>query len=275
MKIAADPVAVAGQLKKITRLRPTLAFILGSGFQGTGAAVRATTEVDYSELPGFSIPAVAGHVGKLSVGYLGPAPVIVLNGRTHYYEDHGMDAVTFPVRVLAACGVKDLILTNAAGGINPRCKAGDFMVATDHLNLMGTNPLIGGPFAPDRFVDLTYAHSERLVKLLKRAAAARKIPLRSGVFAAVSGPCYETPAEVRALARLGADAVGMSTVPEVIVARHCGMEVAVLSAITNPAANRKQKPLSHQEVLSAGRRMQARAAELLAQFSELYATERG
>jgi purine-nucleoside phosphorylase len=270
-----DPKVVAGQLTRLTRLRPSLALVLGSGFHGIGSALRATTEMNFSDLPGFITPSVPGHAGKLSIGYLGAAQVLILSGRAHYYEGHSMDTVTFPVRVLAAFGVKDLVLTNAAGGINPRLKSGDLMLVTDHLNLMGANPLCGQASGSEAFVDLTSAYDARLRKLLKIAASAKKIPLRTGIYAAVCGPSYETPAEVRALARLGADAVGMSTVPEVIVARHCRLNVAVLSAITNPAAGRNKRPLNHDDVLAAGRQMQSKLADLLLQFAELYAASRG
>jgi purine-nucleoside phosphorylase len=247
--------------------------VLGSGFQGVGAAIRATAEVEYSKLPGFAVPDVEGHAGKLSIGYLGPTPVIILNGRSHYYEGHPMETVTFPIRVLAEFGVTDLVLTNAAGGINPRFKAGDLMVITDHLNLMGANPL-RGPFASSRFIDLSAAYDERLQRLFRMAAKAMRLPLRSGVYAGVCGPCYETPAEIRALRRLGADAVGMSTVPEVIVARQCGIAVGGLSCITNLAAGRSKKPLAHTEVLAIGRKMQGAASELIGRFVELYASDK-
>lgn len=269
-----DAAAVSSLLKKSTRLRPTLGLVLGSGFQGVATAIRATVEMDYARVPGFTAPAVEGHAGKLSIGYLGSAPVVILNGRSHFYEGHPMDAITFPIRVLAEFGVTDLLLTNAAGGINSRFRAGDLMVVTDHLNFMGMTPLIG-PVSKVRtqFVDMTTAYDPRLRSLLNTAAKAANIALRAGVYAAVCGPCYETPAEVRALARLGADAVGMSTVPEVIVARQCGLAVAALSCITNVAAGRNKKPLSHEQVLSMGRKMEHAASGLISRFVELYSTQ--
>jgi purine-nucleoside phosphorylase len=273
MKNEMDAAAVAGYLKKLTRLRPSLALVLGSGFQGVGGSVRATAEVEYSSLPGFVVPDVEGHVGKLAIGYLGPTPVIILNGRSHYYEGHSMETITFPIRVLAEFGVKDVVLTNAAGGINPRFKAGDLMVITDHLNLMGATPLRGtNAIASSRFIDMTAAYDQRLQRLFRIAAKAIRLPLRSGVYAAVCGPSYETPAEIRGFARLGADAVGMSTVPEVIVARQCGMAVAAISCITNLAAGRSKKPLAHAEVLARGRKMQGAASELIGRFAEYYAS---
>ena len=276
VNIEVHPADVSNYLKKLTRLRPSLALVLGTGFQGVATGVRATAEIEYNRLPGFAPTGVEGHPGKLTIGYLGPAPIVVLNGRAHYYEGHSMERVTFPVRVLAEFGVHDLVLTNAAGGINPRFKTGTFMLATDHLNFMGTTPLRtpGSTGNKARFVDLTEAYSARLNSLLMTAARQEKIPLRPGVYAAVCGPCYETPAEIRAFRRLGADAIGMSTVPEVIVARQCGLAVAALSCITNPAAGRNKKPLTHEEVLTAGRKAQGASTDLLYRFIELYASRK-
>jgi len=270
------PTEASSYLKKLTRLRPSLALVLGTGFQGVATGIRATAEIEYDRVPGFAAPGVEGHPGKLTIGYLGSAPIIILNGRSHYYEGHEMDAVTFPIRVLADFGVRDLVLTNAAGGIDSRFKPGDFMLVDDHLNLMGTTPLRGASSSggKSRFVDLTHAYDSELSRLLMTAARQGKIPLRAGVYAAVCGPCYETPAEIRALRRLGADAVGMSTVPEVIVARHCGLAVAAVSCITNPAAGRNKKPLSHEEVLAVGRKAQSTANDLFRRFVELYANRK-
>ena len=183
-----------------------------------------------------------------------------------------MEAATFPIRVLAEFGVRDVLLTNAAGGINRRFRPGDLMRLTDHINLMGTNPL-RGPLPPgrERFIDMTHAYDARLGNLLETAARKIKVRLRSGVYLAVAGPSYETSAEIRAFARLGADAVGMSTVPETIVARQCGLSVAGLSCITNLAAGRGNALLSHADVLAAGERVNERAAALIEQFAKLYA----
>jgi purine-nucleoside phosphorylase len=275
MKGDLDAATVASQLKKLTRLRPSLGLILGSGFHGIGSALRATAEVDYADLAGFIEPRVEGHPGKLSIGYLGPTPVVVLNGRAHYYEGHSMAAITFPVRVLAEVGIKDLVLTNAAGGINPSFKPGDLMCVTDHINFMGTTPLRGENCGDlNAFVDLSQAYDEGLQMLFKKAAKKAGTNLRWGVYAAVCGPCYETPAEIRSLARLGADAVGMSTVPEVIVARQCGLAVAALSCITNPAAGRNKKPLHHRDVLATAEKTQDTATDLIRHFVELYAQSR-
>jgi len=228
-------------------------------------------QISYRELPGFPQVGVAGHSGRLLIGRLGGAPVLLLGGRAHFYEGHSMAQVTFAVRVLAAYGIRDLLLTNAAGGVNARFRAGDFMVVSDHINFMGTNPLRGAaPAGLPTFVDLSAAYDAGLQKRLGQAARKLGLKLRSGVYLAVCGPSYETPAEIRAFARLGADAVGMSTVPEVIVARQCGLRVAALSCITNLAAGRTARPLLHAEVLQTGERVGILAARLLQQFARQY-----
>ena len=267
-----DPRQAAARLSRRTRLRPPLAIVLGSGFGHAVERLQVETEIPYAALPGFLRPGVGGHQGRVLLGRFGAAPVCMLSGRAHFYEGHPMEVVTFPVRVLAEFGVRDLLLTNAAGGINRRFRPGDFMFLEDHINLMGTNPL-RGPITPgrDRFVDLTRTYDARLAGLLRRAARKVKLKLRSGIYLAVSGPSYETPAEIRAFARLGADAVGMSTVPEAIVARQCGLAVAGLSCITNLAAGRGNALLSHADVLAAGTRVRRRAAALVEAFVQQYA----
>lgn len=257
-----------------SRQHPRLGIILGSGFQGLLKVIQATAEFPYSRLPGFPTPAVAGHVGTLTVGSLGNTPIVVLNGRAHYYEGHDMRSLTRGVRLLALLGIESVLITNAAGGINPRLRPGDFMMLTDHINFMGANPLRGRP-EPGRssFVDMTQAYDPGLQALLRRAARRARVSLRGGVYLAVSGPSYETPAEIRAFRRLGADAVGMSTVPEVLVARQQGLRVAGLSCITNPAAGIGDKPLDHKQVLETAVRASRQAARLLKEFAELYITE--
>lgn len=251
-----------------------LGIVLGSGFQPVAARVKVKRAISYADIPGFPPVGVSGHAGKLLAGELGGTPVVVLNGRAHFYEGHSMDGVTFAVRVLAHCGITDLLLTNAAGGVNPKFAPGDFMALTDHINFMGANPLRGpAPTGLPRFVDLTQAYDPVLTGLLRRAAKSAGVKLREGVYLAVSGPTYETPAEVRAFARLGADAVGMSTVPEAIVARQCGVRVAAVSCITNPAAGLNAAALSHTEVLDVAARVGARAARFLESFAEFYGEE--
>jgi purine-nucleoside phosphorylase len=275
MKRKFEPSATARTLGKMTRLRPKLAIVLGSGFQEAVARMRVESTIGYGKLPGFPPMGVSGHAGKLIVGHLGGTPALVLSGRAHYYEGHEMEQVTFAMRVLAEFGVKDVLLTNAAGGVNRGFRPGDFMVLTDHINMMGTNPL-RGPGWPGRarFVDMTSTYDKGLRQLLLAAGKKCKIRLRQGVYLAVSGPTYETPAEVRAFGRLGADAVGMSTVPEAIVARQCGMQVAGMSYITNMAAGLGGDKLSHHEVLEMAEKVGCTAALLLQEFARGYAKKR-
>ena len=267
-----NPRIAAARLKMVSPGKPTLAIVLGSGFHHVLTELRAASKVSYAKIPGFPKPTVAGHAGDCSFGYLGPTRVLVLSGRAHYYEGHSMESVTFAVRTLAAYGIKDLVLTNAAGGINPLFDAGDFMVLNDHINFMGVNPLRGpAGTGQARFVDLTKTYNKDLQELLMRAGKTSKLKLHRGVYLAVSGPSYETPAEIRAFARLGADAVGMSTVPEAVVARQCGMRVAAISCITNLAAGRTGKMLSHAEVLETADRVKTSGANLIKHFAGLYA----
>ena len=258
-------------LEKNSRHCPALAIILGSGFHQVPSALRIDKKIPYAKIPGFPKPTVRGHAGELIVGHLGDTPVLVLNGRAHYYEGHSMEQVAFPVRVLVEFGVRDLLLTNAAGGINRKFRVGDFMVVTDHINFMGASPL-RGPVAPGlpRFVELTQTYDVRLRELLWKAGRMSGVKLRRGVYVAVSGPNYETPAEIRAFARLGADAVGMSTVPEAIMARQHGLRVAAISCITNPAAGLGKKGLAHADVMETGERVNQLAVKLLKKFAQLY-----
>ena len=266
-----DPRVAAARLKRLSRLRPTLALVLGSGFHHVLRELQVDAEIAYSRLPGFPPTGVTGHAGRLLIGRLGGTPVLVLSGRAHYYEGHPMEVVTFAVRALAAYGIQDLLLTNAAGGVNRRFRPGDFMVLTDHINLMGINPLRGEAVRGlPRFVDLTRVYDAGLRRLLQRAGRECGVGLRAGVYLAVCGPSYETPAEIRALARLGADTVGMSTVPEAIAARQCGLRVAGVSCITNLAAGRSRGVLSHAEVLETAERVKNVAAVLLKNFARLY-----
>ena len=262
--------AAQSVLKK-SKLRPALAVVLGSGFQSILPKCTVVFEIPFSALPGFPRLSVSGHEGKLCLCFLAKTPLLVLSGRAHYYEGHSMAAVTFAMRVLAAMGVKTVLLTNAAGGIASGLKQGDFMAITDHINFMGMNPLRGWNSTElPRFVDMTSAYDPVLVRLLKKAGDKAKVRLSTGVYLAVSGPSYETPAEIRAFGKLGADAVGMSTVPEAIVARQCGLRVAGLSCITNLAAGRSKEKLTHQDVLKTGEAAKPQAARLLEKFVELH-----
>jgi len=268
---APNPETAAARLKKMSALRPRLGVVLGSGFQSALAALRVDRKIACASIPGFPQPAISGHAGEIYFGHFGNTPALVLSGRVHFYEGLPMERVTFAVRTLAAFGARDLLLTNAAGGLNPAFRPGDFMVLTDHINLMGANPL-RGPAIPDRprFVDMTDTYAAELRELVVAAGKAARLKLRRGVYLAVSGPSYETPAEIRAFARLGADAVGMSTVPEAVVARQCGLRVAAVSCITNLAAGLGSEKLSHTEVLATAERVKNNAARLLEKFAVLY-----
>jgi len=268
-----NPQAAAEVLNTVTSLRPSLGIVLGSAFGQVAESIEADATVDFADVPGCAESSVEGHTGQFVIGRLGGADVLLQAGRLHYYEGHSMEQVTFPIRVMAAFGVEQVLLTNAAGGIAADLAVGDFMRITDHINLMGANPLRGktAPGLPG-FVDMSAAYSESLGQALGQAAADSGIELKSGVFAAVSGPSYETPAEIRAFATLGADAIAMSTVPEAIVARQLGLKVAGLSCITNAAAGLAKSPISHGEVLKQSRQASNTATRLLTRFCELVCT---
>lgn len=245
--------------------------VLGSGFRHVASGLEVIQRIPYARLPGWPKPTVDGHAGELVFVRVDREPVLFLSGRAHFYEGHSMERVCFAVRALAAFGIRDLLLTNAAGGINRRFRPGDFMAVADHLNFMGVNPLRGEAISGlSRFVDLTDTYTVRLRRLLRRAARASGVRLHEGVYLAVSGPSYESPAEIRAFARLGADAVGMSTVPEAIAARQCGVDVAAVSCITNLAAGRSRATLSHAEVLATAERVKVQAAGMLKKFIEFH-----
>jgi purine-nucleoside phosphorylase len=245
--------------------RADIAIVLGSGLGDYAACVKDEREIAYKEIPGFPETTVKGHAGKFVLGTLQGKRVLLMNGRFHSYEGLGMEQIAMPVRVMRLLGVQKLILTNAAGGVNLDFKSGDLMLLTDFINLTGKNPLRGenyDEFGP-RFPDMTYAYSPALRKTALECAAQLGITLRQGVYCWMPGPSYETPAEIRMVRTLGADAVGMSTVPETIVARHCGMEVLGLSCITNMAAGILDRPLSHEEVMEAGEKVQKTFRALL------------
>ena len=266
-----DPKKTAALLKKQAPFRPQLAMILGSGFQQALNSFKIEKEISYGLLPGFPPVGVSGHAGKMIFGYFDKVPVVVLKGRAHYYEGHDMSRVVFPVRTLAEFGVKSLLLTNAGGGVNRKFRPGDFMIMDDHINLMGANPLRGPAIVGlPRFVDLTECYDRELTEVAKKAAKLSKVRWHCGVYLAVTGPNYETPAEITAFRTLGADAVGMSTVPEAIVARQHGMAVAAVSFISNLAASRDAGKLSHQEVLAMGEQKKDEAGKFLEAFARTY-----
>jgi purine-nucleoside phosphorylase len=244
---------------------PSVAIILGSGLGALADAIAADAAVSYAEIPHFPRPAVEGHAGRLVVGALEGCRVAALQGRAHFYEGYPMAQIVFPVRVMHALGARTLVVTNASGGLNPQFRAGDLMLIADHINFMGTNPLIGpnedelGP----RFPDMSAPYDPALIEVAERAAAGAGIAIRKGVYIGVSGPSYETPAELRMMRRWGADAVGMSTVHEVIAARHCGMRVLGLSAITDMATGETAAPISHEEVMATARRIEPTFVRLM------------
>lgn len=252
-------------------LNPRIGIVLGSGLGAAADAVVDPVIVPYGKIPHFPQSTVAGHSGRIVAGRLGGEPVIVMQGRVHFYEGYSPQQVTFPMRVLGALGVRAAVLTNAAGGIAEGYRIGQLVALADHINLMGFNPLAGPneprfaarPGAGLRFFDMTEAYSKRLRALARDAADAEGFPLAEGVYLAVPGPSFETPAEIRAFRSLGATLVGMSTVPETIVARHMGIEVLGLSCVTNLAAGLGATQLSHEEVFETGRKVEHLLARLL------------
>jgi len=257
--------AAAWIAERIGRRPPRIGVVLGSAFGAVAQLPKEATRIDYAAIPHFRRPTVDGHSGTLVVGDVAGLDVAMLGGRSHYYEGFAARDVAFPIRVLARLGVPIVVLTNAAGGVNQSFAVGDLMALDDHLNLLGDNPLRGpnDDRFGTRFPDMTETYDRELRSILDRVAEARGIPLRHGVYASVPGPSFETPAEVRMLGRLGADAVGMSTVPEAIAARHCGMRVAAVSCITNAAAGLSGAPLAHEDVMEQAVRAAGRFASLL------------
>jgi len=251
---------------RLGKLAPKTGVVLGSGLGAVANKVKETVVIPYHEIPHFPQSTVEGHSGKLIAGRLGGAQVLIMQGRVHYYEGYSPAQVTFPMRVLGSLGIGAVILTNAAGGIKESYQLGQLVALSDHINMMGWNPLVG-PNEPRfarrrgaglRFFDMTEAYSKRLRALAQQAASDEGITLEEGVYLAVSGPSFETPAEIRAFRTMGATLVGMSTVPETIVARHMGIEVLGISCVTNKAAGLNTQPLSHEEVFETGRLVERR-----------------
>jgi len=252
-------------------IQPVLGIILGSGLGDFATQVENAVALPYAEIPGWPQSTVEGPAGKLVLGHISGTPVAVMQGRVHAYEGYPMDEVTYPARVLGLLGCKSLIVTNAAGGINPNYPAGSLVVISDHINLTGHNAALGPneprwarkPGAGQRFFDMTTAYAPNLRALAKAEAAKQGLALPEGVYLAVLGPSYETAAEIRAFRTLGADLVGMSTVHEVIVARHMGLEVLGLSLVTNPAAGVSSDTINHEEVMEMGKRAEAQFTALV------------
>jgi purine-nucleoside phosphorylase len=246
-------------------VEPRIALVLGSGLGSFADDFEEAVGIPYEEIPGFVRSTAQGHAGRLVVGKIDSVPVLAMQGRVHYYEGYSLEEVTFPIRTFGLLGVKTIVLTNAAGGINVQLTQGALMVISDHLNLMGVNPLRGANderFGP-RFPDMSAVYSPELQEIVVDEARAIGVEVRRGIYGALSGPSYETPSEIHLLRNLGADAVGMSTVPEAIVARHMGLEVLGISCITNMAAGISDEPINHEEVMATGDRVRETFAELL------------
>ncbi|MDF1566077.1 MAG: purine-nucleoside phosphorylase [Deltaproteobacteria bacterium] len=258
----------AEAVQKLGGARPRVGLVLGSGLGAFAEGLQEAISVDYGELPHFPVSAVAGHAGRLVLGKARGVPVVVMAGRVHGYEGWTVDELAHGVRVMAAMGIQALVLTNAAGGIHPDLKPGDLMRITDHINLSGRSPLTGpnderlGP----RFPDMSTSYDPAYSDLLESVAAEGKLALRRGVYACMPGPAYETPAEIRMLRSMGADAVGMSTAPEVLAARHMGVRCVGISVITNLAAGIATNPLSHAEVKEVADRVKDRFVDLLERY---------
>ncbi|MFB1050208.1 purine-nucleoside phosphorylase [Paraliobacillus sp. JSM ZJ581] len=241
----------ASYITKKLSITPKVGLILGSGLGMLADEIEDPVKIKYEKIPGFPVSTVEGHAGQLVSGTLMGVPVIAMQGRFHYYEGYGLDAVTFPVRVMKALGVEKLVVTNAAGGVNPDLNPGDLMLITDHINNTGQDPLIGPNESKlgVRFPDMSTAYDRNLQNIARDVAKDMNLDLQEGVYVWNTGPSYETPAEIRMLQKVGGDAVGMSTVPEVIVARHAGMDCLGVSCISNMAAGILDQPLSHDEVI--------------------------
>lgn len=268
-RISSDQWTLAGEaadyIRQKTALQPRLGLVLGSGLGAFADELFDRVYLPYSVIPHFPISSAEGHAGNLVIGEVGEIPVAVMQGRVHYYEGHSMARVAFPMRVLSRLGIKGVLLTNAAGGIASNLKQGGLVVLSDHINLQGSNPLIGPNEARfgSRFPDMTEAYAKDWRALALAEGKQVGIDIHEGVYAAVPGPSYETPAEIRFLRTIGADVVGMSTVAEVVVARHCGMKVLAISVVTNMAAGILDHPIDHAEVLDTGRRIRGQFSEML------------
>jgi purine-nucleoside phosphorylase len=246
---------------------PRIGVVLGSGLNELADLLDDRTSIAYEQIPHFPPTTVAGHEGRVILGQLGRSRVLMLQGRFHYYEGHDLETVTFPIRVLQRLGVQTLILTAATGGIRADLRPGNLVVLTDHINLLGSNPLRGvnDERLGTRFPDMTEVYDPRLRQIAQDAGKSLGIDLMPGVYACMPGPSYETPAEIRMLRTLGADVVGMSTVPEAIVARHAGMDVLAFALVSNAAAGVIGAPITHEEVLEAGRQAEPALAGLIEQ----------
>jgi purine-nucleoside phosphorylase len=285
MSSRADEFVLAESAAELIRLRlaqkphlglPTVAVVLGSGLGAFADELQDAVAIPYAEIPNFPRSTAIGHAGRLVIGTLNGLTVAAMQGRVHQYEGYSAHEVAFPVRVLSRLGITSLVLTNAAGGINVTYGQGVLVMLSDHINLQGTNPLLGpndDRFGP-RFPGMSEAYSVRYRQLAQQAAAELGVDLKEGVYAALSGPSYETPAEIRYLRTIGADLVGMSTVPEVIVARHMGVGVLAISCVTNMAAGLSSGEINHEEVLETGERVRGTFLALLTAILPRIAAEK-
>ncbi|MEF9951843.1 MAG: purine-nucleoside phosphorylase [Clostridium sp.] len=256
------------KIKSIIKEVPDVMVILGSGLSSLADNVENKIEIPYESIEGFPVSTVEGHKGQFVYGTLSGKKVIMMQGRFHFYEGYNMSEVTFPIRVMAYMGCKSLIVTNAAGGVNTSFKPGDLMIISDHINFSGTNPLIGknlDEFGP-RFPDMSEAYNKEYINIAKQVSSDIGVKVVEGVYVIVTGPTYETPAEVRMLRTLGADATGMSTVPEVIIANHSGMKVLGISCITNMACGILDQPLSHNEVIETSNKVNSDFKSLIGEI---------
>lgn len=248
-------------------IKPTIGLVLGSGLGVLADDIEHQTVISYEDIPHFPVSTVSGHEGQLVLGELEGQQVVAMQGRFHFYEGYSMQEVTFPIKVMKALGVESLFITNAAGGVNTDFNPGDLMVIRDHINQTGTNPLIGpndeevGP----RFPDMSEVYNRSYINHVQQIAHEQNIPIQTGVYVGNSGPTYETPAEIKMLRFIGGDAVGMSTVPEAIVARHIGLEIVGISCITNMAAGILDEPLSHTDVIKTATKAQTHFIQLIKQ----------
>jgi purine-nucleoside phosphorylase len=255
----------ARTIRARTKEQAQIALVLGSGLGGFADEFDDAVRIPYQQIPGFVTSTAQGHAGTLVIGRVDGVPVLAMQGRVHYYEGYSLEQVTFPIRTFKLLGVQTLVLTNAAGGIDVQLNQEALMVISDHLNLMGVNPLRGPNderFGP-RFPDMSEVYSRELQELVVEEARDLGVTIRRGIYAGLAGPSYETPAEIHMLRSYGADAVGMSTVPEAIVARHMGMNVLGISCITNMAAGISEQPINHEEVMETGERVRATFTQLL------------
>lgn len=258
----------AAYLEKRTSLRPRLGFVLGSGLSGFAKRVKADVEIPFQDIPHFTKVSVEGHPGRLVIGKLDGVDVAVMQGRLHAYEGLSFDQVIYPMRTLATFGVKTVMVTNAAGGLLPKMKPGDFMVIRDHINMTGDNPLRGANVAiGPRFVDMTDPYDKDLTKLLKESLRQEKVRFHEGVYVGVMGPTYETAAEIKFYAKMGGGSVGMSTVAEVIAARHCGVRIVGLSCVTNLGTGLSKIKLNHEDVKDMAAKVEAKFIRTLVTFT--------